>query len=314
MKVNPSSEIEVSIIIRTKNEEKHLEKVLKKILSQKFSRGVEIIIVDSGSEDNTLRIAKKYTKKIVHLFKWRERFSWGGALNVGVENSKGKFIVNLSAHCIPVNDSWLKELYDKIQGSKFVGVGGKQVPLKGTDPFEEVELWRWFPDGEKGTFSNANSIIQKKTLQKYPFNEEVNSEEDGLWEKEMVQRGFNIGYCSAARVYHSHDFSAKNTYRRWYGRGYTMARLFNSKDGKISYFIWNLFKFLVYDLVYFIKSKNFKYIKLIPYYEGIRQVARFKGGRASLKDKVGYRSYFIEPPSVRLIKFIEKKIKNEISN
>ncbi len=53
--------IKVSVYIICKNEEKHIKRVLESV--KEFA---EIIIVDSGSIDNTLEIAKNYTDNIYH--------------------------------------------------------------------------------------------------------------------------------------------------------------------------------------------------------------------------------------------------------
>ena len=55
-----------SIIIRTLNEAKHLEKLLKGIHEQNYSDW-EIVLVDSGSTDGTLDIARCYGAKIFHI-------------------------------------------------------------------------------------------------------------------------------------------------------------------------------------------------------------------------------------------------------
>ena len=52
----------ISIILRTKNEELYLEKCLIALKRQNFIK-IEIILVDNGSIDNTLKIAKKYKCK-----------------------------------------------------------------------------------------------------------------------------------------------------------------------------------------------------------------------------------------------------------
>ena len=53
--------IKASVYIICKNEEKHIKRVLESV--KEFT---EIIIVDSGSIDNTLEIAKNYTDNIYH--------------------------------------------------------------------------------------------------------------------------------------------------------------------------------------------------------------------------------------------------------
>ena len=56
----------VSIIIRTKNEERWIDHCLRAIETQKF-RDYEIILVDNNSEDRSVKVARKYTEKIISV-------------------------------------------------------------------------------------------------------------------------------------------------------------------------------------------------------------------------------------------------------
>ena len=93
----------VSIIIRTKNEERWISSCLSSINDQEY-QDYEVIIVDNCSIDQTTSKAKKYgVKKILEI----KDYLPGKALNLGIKHSEGKYIVCLSVHCIPVNNQWL---------------------------------------------------------------------------------------------------------------------------------------------------------------------------------------------------------------
>ena len=55
----------ISIIIVTHNSERYIEMCLKSIFQQKF-KNYEIIIIDNLSKDKTLKIIKKYEKKLTY--------------------------------------------------------------------------------------------------------------------------------------------------------------------------------------------------------------------------------------------------------
>ena len=60
----------VSVVIRTLNEERYLPELLESIKAQKSERfSVEVVLVDSGSTDNTLMIAESFGARIVHIAK-----------------------------------------------------------------------------------------------------------------------------------------------------------------------------------------------------------------------------------------------------
>ena len=82
-----------SIVIRAYNEAQHLPRLLEGIQQQTI-KDVEIILVDSGSTDDTLEIAKKYPVKIVEIKP--SDFSFGYSLNTGCKNASGDFLVFIS--------------------------------------------------------------------------------------------------------------------------------------------------------------------------------------------------------------------------
>ena len=56
----------ISVAIRTYNEEKHLREVLEALKQQTY-QSFEIILLDSGSTDNTIRIASRYNVRVEHI-------------------------------------------------------------------------------------------------------------------------------------------------------------------------------------------------------------------------------------------------------
>lgn len=198
----------VSIIIRAKNEEAFIGKTLEMVRSQKIDIPYEIILVDSGSTDRTTEIAKKFDVSIHQITP--ESFSFGYALNYGISKSKGEIIVNLSAHCIPVNNQWLHELIKPILNKEVDATFGRQIPIKGLNIFEEVALSKHFPSHNKikgrVPFSNANCAFTKDMWIERKFDEELPSWEDYLWYLLMKER-YKFRYCPESSVYHSHPFS-----------------------------------------------------------------------------------------------------------
>ena len=103
----------VSIIIRTKNEARWIDHCLSAIATQSI-QDYEIILVDNNSDDSSVKIAKKYTDKIVNV----TEFYPGKAINQGIRASSGKFIAITSGHCIPKNNAWLKKLIEPLEGDR----------------------------------------------------------------------------------------------------------------------------------------------------------------------------------------------------
>ena len=114
----------VSIIVRTKNEEKWIEACLKSIHEQNY-KDFEIVLVDNMSTDDTVKKAEKFGAKILTI----NDYLPGKALNYGIKKSIGDVIVCLSGHCIAKNNNWLENLIGDLDNPKVAGVYGRQEPM-----------------------------------------------------------------------------------------------------------------------------------------------------------------------------------------
>ena len=195
--------------------------MLAGIKKQDYDGKVEIIVVDSGSKDNTLDCAKEAGCSIVLIPE--DRFSFGRAINEGVKKAQGDFIVLLSGHTKPVDNKWLSELINGFDSQEIAAVFGRQVPVQGCDPFEEWQFLRNFPARisplkslplRGDTFSNASCAVRREILIKYPFDETLPGSEDREWAGRIKKHGFTIKYIPESRVYHSHALSYKAVYER----------------------------------------------------------------------------------------------------
>ena len=197
----------VSIIIRTKNEEKWISACLRAVFGQNFP-DFEVVIVDNKSTDKTLEKVKAYDVKVVEI----NNFSPGKALNIGIDNSKGEILVFLSGHCIPKNEVWLENLVRNLSDERVAGVYGRQEPMAFTSDLDKRDLITVFGIEKKiqrkdPFFHNANSAMKRQTWEQYPFNEVVTNIEDRVWGKQIVTNGYMIVYEPEASVYHWHGIN-----------------------------------------------------------------------------------------------------------
>jgi|TARA_B100002003_G_scaffold232840_1_gene245103 GT2 family glycosyltransferase len=196
----------VSIIIRTKNEERWISSSLSAIYNQSY-KDFEIILVDNQSTDKTIAKAKQFPiAKEVNIVNYLP----GKALNMGIEKSKGKYIVCISAHCIPNGSSWLASLVNALEeDKKYAGVYGRQEPMSFSSASDKRDMAIVFGLDRKiqikdSFFHNANSIIHRALWEKVPFDSETTNIEDRLWAQEMIDRGYKIFYEPESSVYHYH--------------------------------------------------------------------------------------------------------------
>ena len=184
----------ISIIIRTYNEERYLDDLLNAIRNQTINENkVEIIIVDSGSTDNTLAIANSYNCSIKKIEK--VNFSFGRSLNLGCIASNGEILIFISGHCIPANEFWLQNLINPILKKEVILTYGKQIGGINTK-FSELQIFeKYFPAENKipqiGFFcNNANAAILKSEWEKFKFDEDLTGLEDMHLAKKIAYRAF----------------------------------------------------------------------------------------------------------------------------
>jgi rhamnosyltransferase len=228
----------ISVIIRTFNEEEWLHHCLEAIkLQDSYSKDrIDIIIVDSGSSDNTLEIAQSQEAEIIHISDYKP----GKALNIGIENAIGEIIVIISAHCIPKNNNWLSSIIKPLDQDDIVGVYGRQLPLSSTSSEDARDLYITFgPEKihqkKNPFFHNANSAFRKTSWEEIKFDDEVNNIEDRLWAEQWIKRGKIICYEPEAEVYHHHGIhqygnikradGTKNVLKKHYGEFITLDNI-----------------------------------------------------------------------------------------
>ena len=222
----------ISIIIRTKNEERWIGHCLKQIKKQTY-QDFEVVLVDNNSSDYTVAKAKSVLPEIIVCE--IDIFKPGKALNLGIENSQGEYIVCLSAHCIPVDEYWLENLYKEISlNDKVAGVYGRQLPMDQTHDIDRRDMYITFGLDKKVQykdpfFHNANSILRRDLWSEVPFDEDELNIEDRIWGQEMINKGFQLVYTPDSMVYHMHGLHQTNKNKRYKN----IARIIEETNPKI---------------------------------------------------------------------------------
>lgn len=197
------------MVIRCKNEALYIGEVLTALLDQVDADPFEVIVVDSGSTDQTLGIVRQHPVKLIEIAPGS--FTYGRALNIGIAEASGDFIASLSAHSTPADDRWLASLIEPLADSRVAGVAGRQIPRSNATWLELLgmrlsgvmsarsDLRRRNP-----MFSNANGGFRRSLWERVPFDEGVAGAEDIAWARTMQALGYLIAYEPSAAVYHSH--------------------------------------------------------------------------------------------------------------
>lgn len=111
--------IQVSFIIPTLNAQKVLSKCLTSISKQNYPKSnYEILIIDGGSTDKTINIAKKFNSKILkNPLKTAE-----AGKSVGIRKARGKYVCLIDSDNILPHKSWLKQMiFPMEQDNRLIG-------------------------------------------------------------------------------------------------------------------------------------------------------------------------------------------------
>lgn len=155
-----NDQLPVSIIIPVYNEAKIIEGLLLQLNSLKVT---EIIIVDGGSTDDTIAIAKNYTDQIIHSKIRRRSYQ----MSMGAEKAKGEYLLFLHADVVLPEDVifLLKSAVSrKIELANFSLRFDWNHWFLNLNAFFSKFKWSWFQFGDQGLFIK-NSLF--KTIKGY---------------------------------------------------------------------------------------------------------------------------------------------------
>lgn len=212
--------MEVSVVVPVRNEEATIAELLDSLRVQTLPPA-EIIIVDGGSTDATLRTAEEYLVRGMPLKILRlERAFPGDGRNHGVAAAKSEVIAFTDAG-VQVNSRWLEKLVEPLERDVTVDVVyGHYEPV--TDSFfKECAALAFVPapSDRDGCLIRAPSIVSslmKRTVWERlggfpPFR----AAEDLIFVEAIEKKGFKIAYASEAVAHWEIPGDWAGTFRRF---------------------------------------------------------------------------------------------------
>lgn len=138
----------LSIGMIVKNEEKHIDKCLSALMPILENVDSELIIADTGSEDNTVEIAKKYTDNVFH-FEWINDFA--AARNSTLDRATGEWFMfvdadEIFANCEPIITFFNSGEYKNYNSGTFIQRNYGSVSMKTYSDFNAPRLSKIHPE------------------------------------------------------------------------------------------------------------------------------------------------------------------------
>ncbi|MEA5411774.1 glycosyltransferase family A protein [Synechococcus sp. BA-120 BA3] len=293
---------DVSIIIRTLNEERYLPELLSSIASQKSAFSFEVILIDSGSTDNTLTVAENYNCRILHIS--REEFSFGRSLNRACEAAQGIYLTFISGHCIPCDHHWLQNLVQPLAQGIVQYCYGRQIGGPQTYWSECQIFAKYFPEEsslpQQGFYcNNANSSILSETWARYRFDEELTGLEDMHLAKRLAADKGAVGYNADASVHHIHHENWQQVQRRFEREALALQQICPEvilrRRDLLRYFSRGVIRDLAAGLPTTLTSKTFQQIICYRYHQ---YIGSYRGNHLHKKMSSELReTYFYPTPS-----------------
>jgi rhamnosyltransferase len=201
----------LSVVIRNRNEGLYLERVLAGLRAQEVSFPWELVLVDNESDDNSCAIGSENGAKVITI--GRGDFSYGRALNLGIAGSRGKYILSLSAHALPVGSYFLENCVTpfrepEMAAARCLSTADAQNLLDWYQPRtihysspgeqRQAEAGReWL----KSYPTAACCVLRRSVWEVIKFDETLEANEDKEWASRVLAAGHKI-VNSAECVFH----------------------------------------------------------------------------------------------------------------
>jgi glycosyltransferase involved in cell wall biosynthesis len=220
-----------SVIIPVKDGARYLSEVLESVAQQRYDGEIEMLVVDSGSHDRSLDIARAAGARVLEIPPGS--FGHGRTRNVAAEQARGECLAFLTQDATPASPQWLASLVGVLDEKDRVGLAfGPHLPRPDTPPMlarELEEFFGSFTDAEgvrvdeaadpaepaSGFFSNVNACILRSCWEEVRFRD-VPYAEDQAFARDAFARGWRKAFVPAAGVLHAHDYPFWQFMRRYF--------------------------------------------------------------------------------------------------
>jgi glycosyltransferase involved in cell wall biosynthesis len=206
----------VSIIIPAYNAERWVGAALESALEQSWPK-VEIIIVDDGSEDQTLVVAKRYESAKVRVIPQEHRGA-AAARNIGLREAQGEFLQYLDADDLLSPVKIEEQLILLRESPDYVSVSSAVYFVDGKDPDAGLEERSgavdtddpvsWLteflgPDGPFGTVPYGAWLTPRSVAERAGmWDDRIRCDDDGEYFARVVLASRGIRASKAGRYYY----------------------------------------------------------------------------------------------------------------
>ena len=235
-----------SVVVLTLNAGAGFGGLLDRLLARDGGFDREVLVVDSGSTDGTVELARQLGATVRRLSPGE--FEHGATRNLAVSLTAGEYVAFIVQDALPLDEGWLPAMVENLERDERVaGVYGRQLPHPDSGPLARALVNDW-PTAAMGRreqaaegpgyaalgpaerrsialFDNVSSCVRRSVWEEFPFDKTPFGE-DVRWGKKVVEAGYKLVYEPRSAVYHSHERGALYDVRRHYAEGLVLLDLF----------------------------------------------------------------------------------------
>jgi cellulose synthase/poly-beta-1,6-N-acetylglucosamine synthase-like glycosyltransferase len=232
--VAESATPKVSIIVAAYNSQETIRECLKSILAQNYPAGFfEVIVMDGGSKDNTVKIAEQFPIKVVSI-RLNAPAAYNYAMKIAVYPVLG--FVDADAKVEP---QWLRKLVPHLSEPQVAGVSGSIETWNSQNPWARsigYELKNRYRRIGKytGRIATMNLLLKRTVIEEAGgWDEKLPSQYDTDLGFRVSAKGYRIAYEPAAVCYHFNRPTLRAYYRQQLQYGKNTLKLY-FKHGRLA--------------------------------------------------------------------------------
>lgn len=223
---------EITVIIPVLNGAGTLRELLASFTIQTLKPS-EVVVVDSASRDDSVKVAEEYGAKVISIS--QDQFDHGGTRAFAGRRAQYGIIVYFTQDVLPAHRNVIRNLVKPLESDETIAVSyGRQLPAFDAEEIpRHLRLFNYSADSYVRGFddreqyglqtvfaSNSCAAYKKEALEKIDFfRDDLIFGEDTIAVGRLLKHGYKVAYAADADVYHSHNYSWSEEFRRYFDIG-----------------------------------------------------------------------------------------------